>query len=268
MLLGALAISITACPPRPPCDEPIKDKQFYRESILTNPVILQLNNTLQLKDVDIAECFVKGELSIGLLYHLPANMSSFGVVYAYWLGLAYTKDGNIQMVLQYTGERQPFTYENVIELFKERISLAESNPSPRVKEFVQKTFPMQGNLTNCCWLSSGPGQAWAEIEYDANTQLVYKYSLPNSIQWDEFPEIERVHQIIKENLLVGNLSDCKIGEDGGHAYTSMQMTSAGDVWMNFVVALQCDDGWKDASVRLYPDGTYGELMVRYEYKNK
>ncbi|MBM3129258.1 MAG: hypothetical protein FJ009_11630 [Chloroflexi bacterium] len=268
VLLGALAVCLTACPPKPPCDEPIGSKQIYRDAILSHPVTLQLNDNLQFHDIIIAECFVKGELSIGLLYHLPADMSSFGVVYADWLGLAYAKDGRIQIVLQYTGERQPFTYENVIGLFKERISSAENNPSPKVREFIAKVSPMQGNLSSCCWLGTMPPSPWAEIRYNANTKLVYEYLLPNSIQWSEFPEIERMHQIIEENLLVGNLSNCKIGKDDRHAYTRMQMTTAGDVWMNFSVALLCDDGWKDASVRLYPNGTYDQLVIQYEYKNK
>jgi hypothetical protein len=260
---------VTGCSgaPRPPCDEPIQNKQFYENAIRGHPVVLQLNNTLEFIRADVADCFVKNETSIGLLYRIPSHQSSFGVAYSNYLGLAYTKSGQINIAVQYTGERRPFTYENVIGLFKEQTAFAEENPMPGVKEFVEKTAPAQGTLIGCCWLGTGPRQEWAEIRYDPVRRLVFEYALPGSIEWIEFPEIKRVHQIIAKNLLVGDLAHCRIGRLERPWGTHMRLDTT-LMTQYFTVGLECADGWKDAFVKLTADGSVEQLGIRYEYKNK
>jgi len=267
--LVLLIETATACAgaPRPPCDEPIRNKQFYLDVILKHPVVVELNNVLEFIRVDIADCFVKGETSIGLLYRIPSRMSSFEVAYSYYLGLSYSKNGQINIVVQYAGERRPFTFENVIGLFKEQIAFAEDNPMPRVKEFVVKVAPTQGALIGCCWLGTGPNQEWAEIRYDPTRRLVLEYALPGSIEWIEFPEIKRVHQIIEKNLLVGELSHCRIGGQQRPWGTHMRLDAA-TLTQYFTVGLECADGWKDAFVKFTSDGSVERLGIQYEYKNK
>src|SRR3989344_5438479 len=94
--------------------------------------------------------------------------------------------------------------------------------------------------------------------YDLSQLFPTSFSLDNNFEWRAFPEISKAHKTIEENLLVGGLSNCMIGTGDMHAYTILNYhNSPTDSWF-MTVALKCDGGtrWKDASIRLNPDGNF------------
>jgi hypothetical protein len=106
------------------------------------------------------------------------------------------------------------------------------------------------------------------VEYNFFYHLVRGYILSNDIEWQEYPEIQLAHQVMEQHLLVGDLANCSIGKGEKHAYTQAQFHDSADAPWNMMVALQCDDGWKDAFVQLKNDGTYDKLSILTNYYNK
>ena len=122
--------------------------------------------------------------------------------------------------------------------------------------------------------------------YDLNQLYPISFSLNNNFEWKTFPEISKAHKIIEENLLVGKLSNCTIGTGDLHAYTigtGDRTIGTGDLhaytigtgdrnsptspWF-MTIAINCDNGWEDASIRLYPNGTYDILKLERDYNPK
>ena len=98
--------------------------------------------------------------------------------------------------------------------------------------------------------------------YDLDQLFSTTYSLDNNFEWKTFPEISKAHKIIEQNLLVDELSNCTIGTGDMHTYTIVSHNSPTDSWL-MTIALKCDgdSGWKDASIRLNPDGIYDRLEI-------
>ena len=106
--------------------------------------------------------------------------------------------------------------------------------------------------------------------YDLDQLFSTTYSLDNNFEWKTFPGVQRAHTIIKENLLINELSNCTIATGDMHTYTIVRFhNSPSDSWF-MTVALKCDGGtrWKDALIRLNPDGTYDRLEIQIDYHPK
>lgn len=246
-----------------PCDEKISDPEAIKAAIQSHPVIQALNSEWTLRDMVISPCFTNGKASVTITYQLPAAYSEFQVIYFDQFSLACSKGGTIELA---TGANSPSEFDqSALEAyFKGKINEIESNP--RVREVIVKTKPDPLNPANPI-----SGQAtifrsgYNRVEYNFFYGLVRGYMLSNDIDWREFPEIEQAHQVIQEHLLIGDLAGCVIGTGDAHSYTEAKFHDSVDAPWNLTVAISCPDGWKDAAVRINPDGTYEELRIATDY---
>jgi hypothetical protein len=115
--------------------------------------------------------------------------------------------------------------------------------------------------TNKFWLRG------SLLRYHFKRKMIENYYLDNNFEWKTIPEVSKAHEIIKEKLLVGELSNCTIGTGDEHATTIGTYTPELHSWF-LIVALKCNDREKrkDASIRLYPNGTYAQLEIKDTYQ--
>jgi hypothetical protein len=260
IVLILLSQIVIATPPTPPCDEEIEDKEVYENIISSNDTIKQINEELEFYQIEVADCFVNEKVEITLYYKLPKNFSNYQIVYSDDLTLSYAKDGSIKILDG--GEEKIFEYDEVIDTFESRVQEIENNA--RVQEFITKLNPTTGFLIDVnARISVNDG--W--IEYSQYSKLVRGYLLPNAINWSQFPEIKQAHEIIEQNLLINELSNCSIGKDGGHSYTTANFHDFEDSPWYLTVALICDCGWKDAFLQLNSDGSYERLEIESDWCN-
>lgn len=256
-------IMLTGCPPTLPCDKKIKDPTIYEKITLTDPVISQINSVLSLRKINIAKCIVNRTVGINIWYNLPADFSEFNITYSDYLNLSYSLDGNFR-VDEPLLPPPTFNIEEILSYFRNKVNEIENDP--RVREVIQKTDPDPLNPVLPIFgqveiMRSGSNR----VEYNFYSHKVRAYLLSNNIEWQEFPEIEQAQQIIKKHLLVGDLSDCMIGQGDMHSYTTTQFfDEPGQPW-RMTVALICGDRWKDAYVQINPDGTFEQLKIITNY---
>jgi len=257
----AALLGLTGCPPTPPCDEKISDPGVYRERILANPALRQVESSIPFEDVSLSECFVDGQLNVTIRSRLPDSWSAYGIVYRDQLRLSYTRDGSLQ-ILDLLNSPKDLDEAAAAAYFQKRISMLEGNA--RIQELIAKTGPDPANpvvpLMNGEMLRSGNNRA----QYSFAQDFVFTYTISNDIEWQAYPEVGLAQRAIRDNLLVGELSSCSIGRGGGHAYTSSVADSETGPWF-VTVALICSDGWKDASVRINRGGSFEELKVKTDY---
>jgi hypothetical protein len=262
VLILFLTLALSGCPPKQPCDQKIEDPSVYEEIVLADPVIQQLEQNLKRLRVTISDCINNDQVWVVIEYELPAEYSDFGVKYRDWLSLVYSLNGTIDIS---TTPLQAVSYDvgSILDTFQARIAEVETNP--RAREVLAKTDPDPDNPTVPLF---GDRQVLREgnwVEYNFFYHRVRGYLLSNDIGWEEFPEIKQAHQIIEAQLLVGELKGCTIGHGKMHAYTAAEFHDADtDPW-NLTVALQCPDGWRDASIRIHPDGSYDNLQIITKY---
>jgi hypothetical protein len=92
---------------------------------------------------------------------------------------------------------------------------------------------------------------------------VYRYVVPNGLDWQSFPELEQAHKIIREQLLLGEWSHCSISE-GEWAYSNTvgyRWYDNPDPWW-LEADLDCGGEWRVAGVKINADGSYEQLEVR------
>jgi len=249
--------SVSATPPTRICDEKITDKEFYKNAMLSNNIIKQINNKFEIYEIYVDDCFVGGQLRITAVYKLPAELSANNISYSYELLLSYSRDSPLRWGL--FGEKGLLTYEAVLNETKNMIEDVETNP--RVMEFISKLGPLVGSLAHNTELRTENGR----IEYSFSSGQVRGYLLPNALEWKQFPEIEMAHKIIEKQLLRDELADCIIGKgekvEEGHSYTLAQFHDSDNEPWYLRVALVCQDRVEEAVVNVNPDGSYELLGI-------
>jgi hypothetical protein len=266
LLCAIAALLLAGCPPTLPCDEKIADPDAYKKIIQSNSVIQAIDIELVWRQLTISPCFVNGLASVAIRYQMPASFSEYQVIYADELYITYAKDGTLGLPAGRGGPKD-FQKSAILAYFKNRILEIESNS--RISEVISRTepdpfnpvIPIYGQVTI---FRSGSNQ----VEYNYFSGLVRGYLLSNNIEWHEFPEIKQAHRVVEDHLLVGELSGCSIGWGDMHAYTTASFHDSPEGPWNMTVALICEDGWKDASVRINPDGSYENLGIWMEYNSK
>jgi hypothetical protein len=108
----------------------------------------------------------------------------------------------------------------------------------------------------------------SSLTYDVNENVFPSYLLDNKFKWETFPDISKAHSIIKEKLLVGELSTCTIGTGYENGYTEVRTIYEQNPYVK--VNLECDGGTDDveskvAIVILHSDGTYEGLQILEDY---
>ena len=268
-LAGALLIvlAVTGCPPKIPCGERIKDPETHQAILLSHPVIQDLGRVATLHRLTLGECFVKGRTVASLYYLLPESYSAYGVAYLDLLRLYYAEEGGVELADGGLGGPRTLDRDAILRYFRARIGEIEGDP--RVQEFLAKTEPDPASPLAAIYESAtirrtvGGSPAW--VEYSFFTGLVRGYLLPNSVDWQQFPEIAQAHRVVQDHLLVGQLADCAVGRDAAHAYTTAAFhDSPTDPW-RLTVALICKEGWKDASVQINADGSFESMGVTSSY---
>jgi len=262
--LGVLALALMACPASVPCDEEVGDPQAYYRLVLSHPVVVQINDELGVPTVDVAPCFVNGKVRVCLTYRLAQSYSQYSILYHDQLILACAKDGMVEISDEGIRRPEAFDRDSILGFFKTKVNEVENNA--RVREFLTKIGPRPGSrvsLHRAVVEIHGPDTGW--IEYSLYKRQVRGYLLPNTVSWQEFPEIEQAHKIIEENLLTGELSNCSIGREKHHSYTTASFHDFETGPWYLTVALICQDGWKDAFLQLNHDGSYERLCIKMEY---
>jgi hypothetical protein len=259
-LLTALALA--GCPPTPPCDEKISDPEPIRQSVQSNPVVQALNAALTQRQLTIAPCFVAGLAGVTIRYQLPASFSAYQAVYVDEVDLTYAKDGTVGLPARLDGPAA-FQEQAILAYFQDRIRQMESDP--RVSELLSRTEPDPHNPVIPIFEQPVLYRSGGWAEYSFFYGLVRGYLLSNDIEWKAFPEIGQAHTIIREHLLVGEYSLCQIGSGEMHGYTTASFHDSPEEPWFLTVALQCQDGWRDASVKIYPDGSYEKLEIVTRY---
>jgi hypothetical protein len=263
-LLACLLIllALTGCPPTPPCDEQIADPEPHQQIIRSDPFVQALGRDLVLLHVNLSPCFVDGLAHVTLRYQMPASFSAYQAVYADELYLAYAKDGELSLPF---GRAEPaqLQAQTVLVYFKSRIRQIESDP--RAAELLSRTEPDPLNPFNPLYDQAAVYRKDNRLDYSFFYNLVRGYTMSNNLEWQAFPEIGQAHRIIEEHLLVGELSGCSIGQGGMHAYTAASLHDAPDAPWFLTVALDCPQGWMDASVKLNADGSYEKLEIANRY---
>lgn len=230
-----LTIACLESPPQLPCEENI---------IRENPVIQELNSEFTLLEVS---CFVNGELEFSLNYEVPTSYSAYEITYHDYLSVVYSKDKTIKIADNINAPRA-FETKAILEYFKQRIEKFESNP--RIREFILKTEPGINQSVVILGDQSEIIRPGNRIQYNYSSGLVQSYSLSNSIDWQEFPEIKQAHKMIEENIQGGDQAHCHIGRLETYSYTYAEFEDLADDRWNLTVPLECDDGWKAASIQI------------------
>lgn len=244
-----------ASAPAPMCGDEggIADMWLFEGLFSRNPVISRINEDFELFQVGKGVCFENGIGHLYLYYNLPSNFSSYGISYSDKLHLDFHVDGSVDMIYGY--DRENLSYDGAIGYFKGRINEIESNP--RAREFILRMGPDKVALTNTnARIEAGDNH----IEFNQYYNYVRGFSFPSSMEWENYPEIGMSHDIIERELLVGELSRCKIGKEGHHSYTLSQWRQNEGTFF-ITVALQCPSGWQDAFIRMEPDGSYDRLEI-------
>jgi len=214
----------------------------------------------------------------------------------------FESEENIRLLIQTTGatnvkheetrvfklESQPREYVNYDFIDKSIVSLSFANPIliDKIEKFVPKISDVPQvtefrNNVGIHFIEFGNNRLSIHEEfscptcesyfiYDLSQLFPTSYSLDNNFEWKTFPEISKAHKTIEENLLIGELSNCSIGTGDMHTYTIVNYhNSPTDSWF-MTVALKCDGGtrWKDASIRLNPNGTHDRLEIKMDYHPK
>jgi hypothetical protein len=139
---------------------------------------------------------------------------------------------------------------------------------PQIKEFKdKKTINFAGFGNNQLTVSQDFTCPTCEsyLIYDIAANQPAAYMLSNDAEWKSFSEMVRAHNIINENLLIGDLADCEIGKGEAHSYTELNYYIGPGNPMPITVALTCNGTWKDAFVKLNPDGSYENLQIKLDY---
>lgn len=263
VLVAVLSLlGLTGCPPTPPCDEKISDPAPIESAILHSPALVEVDAVYTFRRITLASCFVDGKVDAIILYSLPAAYSEFSAEYKDELHLAYPKDGALELVNWITGERKPLTPAAVEDYFRARVQEIEANP--RVRELFARTGADPYNAENPLMTGEIFRSGSNRVEYSFILKAVFRYSLSNDIPWQEYPEIAMAHQALHSSLLVGSLAGCAVGSGEMHGYTLGTWEPGTGPW-HMTVALQCPEGWKDASVQINPDGSFEKAAIQTEY---
>ena len=258
LFVCVLALSLISCPPAQPCDEQVVDKEVLRDAALSHPETEKLSTFVSIRDVSVSDCYVDGVASIFVTIEVPPEYSTYGFRYSDHLSLRYSREGALSLGPSANPGTSSLESDEVMRLVSSMIADAESNL--RVTEFLEKLGT--SILSEPIRLDQGVARYEVEhgwIVYRLFANRVDEYSVPNSIHWREFPEIDQAHAIIEEKLLVGANSRCVISRGDLHSYTLLSFHYAEHEPLNLTVALDCDGEWLQAFVKLRPDGTYERL---------
>jgi hypothetical protein len=254
------------------CGEEIESPDNYVAILRSHPALEQLNLEMNLLDVQILDsCVIDGKVRAKLRYELPAYLSSYNVRYTTdWIFYYHVDDGKLEFgsdPAQGSADIPTIFDPNVIMGPSiEKINQIENDP--RVSEFLTRAvwYPALGNVylsTTTVRLSARRGYIEFSFPFEREEGLVTHYYLPNFIEWVNFPEVVQAHQLIQENLLVGDWEYCIInrGKTAHSGTLSTRLYEEDEPWW-IDVDLDCDGEWKTAGVNIFPDGSYQRLGFR------
>lgn len=251
-----LSFTLTACPPKDPCDEKLQNPGPIKDLVVTSPVVNQLSQEFTLKSALVAECFVEDQTGVSLQFEIPTYYSQYHIPYILPVSVTLWKDGTIEMD----------DYQVILANVETGIHTIETHP--QVAEFLAHMIVRQGWPVNLHLMDivsihgTSPSGQSGHIEIELPSRLVTAYGLPNEIDWPSFPEVEQAHKIIEENLLINDLSDCHISTVDERGGTRSQFHYQKNGPWFLTVTLICTNGRKDAFLQLNPDGSYEQLSIR------
>jgi hypothetical protein len=250
------------------CDEEIEDPSVYQVAVLGHPTVVQLNRELNLLKFEApGVCVMDGKVDVVLRYEMPETYSSYRVIYTADLNLRYhVGEGSLEPGYDPAGPKS-VEADAIVAHYRRKIQEVEGNS--RVQEFLTKVGwdPLPGRVYLGRWTVRVQGTSGFIVfghPFDSPLGLVTEYYVPNSVEWESFPEVRLAHQIIKEMLLTKQWAGCSISREG-RAYAGTAAHRIGwdeiDDW-SLRVYLACGDQWKQAWLRLNADGSYNVLEDR------
>ncbi len=265
LVLILLAYALADCSAPPPCDERIEDRQQLQYDVMSNPLIEHVSKTLHMLHVFTSECYIDGKAQVIIRYALLPEYSKYGFIYTDNLYVSYLKtSGEIEIENSNTQETMPLRFNAIIDMFKNRVNDIKS--APRVQEFLANIkvetsqYPISlGDDGNRATIQSQDHRY--RINYILFANNVRGYFLPNNITWHEFPEIQRAHEIIVNDLLIGDLSNCNIDYSDELGYTSVDFHDF-DKWYITVSVVCPYYVHKLAWVQLNADNSYERLKLQ------
>lgn len=241
------------------CDALLDDPYSHRNAILSNPVINQLDEKLATLDVTIYDCISDNAVEVFVEYIIPSSYSQYGFQYSDKLHLTYSLTGTLKLNSFRSRKPVAFDTESILKFFENKIQEFETNP--KIQEFLSRIdqFPQNRDLTrNISRGYVGLHGYRGSITYNFSSKNVWKYTLPNSIEWHEFPEISQAHAILEGDLLTGELSNCTIDRDEKRSYTDCVAHGSS---LALTISLDCAGRREPARLRRNPDGSYELLGI-------
>lgn len=166
------------------------------------------------------------------------------------------------------GSIDSFQFENPKLIRNLDLFLPNITKIPQIEEFKRnKRIKYMAYGNERLVLRSDAGS----LTYDTHRNITSSYILYNDFKWETFPEIAKAHSIIKEKLLVGELSNCSIGTGYAYGYTQMEYYNLNPSYpLSIKVALKCDEGTKrkEAFIKLNSNGTYERLEIWGSHPNQ
>lgn len=190
-----------------------------------------------------------------VIQNLPAHKNIF---------LLRSADGRNALEYNFdTNFVDSFTFVNPQLLANLEIFLPQITQLPQIQEFKKIkgiNFAKFGNRGIQVAQDAQCPTCHNYLTYNLNekikTNAISDYSLDTSLAPLLIPELINVYELIRQKLLVGELSNCVISTGDKHAYT----IGTRDM---ITVAITCNAGtiWEDVFIRQNFDGTYSVLGV-------
>lgn len=250
-----------------PCPEPVPDEAALQAELEAHPLRAALRDQWTELDIAASSCVQDGRVRVYGRYRAPADYSAYGLEYETSVGTDYVLATRVWDSVELAGlpvaAEAGAMAETLAGAMAETLTgyIAEAEGDARVAEFLQRAPAPQAWLNSPAVSYQSVDLGW-EMVYALDAHAVSSYSLPNSQDWPAFPEVALAQHLVATMLFTGDLAGCTIRREGLHAHTTRAGIYDSPDW-RMTVHAECAGVWKDAAVRLHPDGSYSELGITW-----
>lgn len=241
------------------CPEPLLDSGVLKTELADQPLSGALRQQWTEMGVSVSTCPQDGRVDVDWYYRAPADYSAFGLEYKTTVSASFVLATSALENVDLAGLPAEADAAGLAEALRGYIAQAESDA--RVAEFLGAVTLTEAELNSprAEYVSEDFG---AQMMYAFDQQSVVSYNVPNNREWLAFPEVARAQALVSTVLFTGDLAGCTIRRDGLHASTRRMGIPASLDW-EMTVNAECAGIWKDATLRLHPDGSYSDLRISW-----
>ncbi|MFQ5943080.1 MAG: hypothetical protein ACE5JF_05965 [Anaerolineales bacterium] len=251
LLLVALgSFASIATTPAHPCDWEVTERESRQieAAVRGHPFIKALSEDLYLREIE-ADCWVNESVDVSVLFDLPPEYGGLNIRYFTPIGMIYTGDGPIEVVLPGQPE-DVITANDLITSMRDSIQQIERDD--RLVDASEKLGLVDEELIgevslNRIRYESGiqvnPSSRYGYISmlyiWDSDTSgwELMDYRVPTHIEWEAFPELETAKGLaatrVRDNMEAG----CSIIPDD---LTWAHRARITDAW-TVHIHIECDD---------------------------